>query len=336
MKQRWVIIAEFFSPTDNRWLDDFIEDDGLEFTKIPPVADRGSWHSRNAGITSLGGWVAHFKQARIAYRQGADGIIACFPQLAMCAALLKRFGRAKPKIIAHNFNLGALKPGPRQWLARLCAGQVDVFVVHSPSEVDSYARYLGVARDRLRFLPLQRGKIGIDREEATDAPYVLAMGSAHRDYPLLIRVVDRLGIPTRIVTSAALIAGLPKSPHVQFSSGLTEPECWQLLARARICVTPIANQVTASGQVTFVDAMQLGVPVIATDCPGTDGYIENGRTGILVPAEDEASLATAIQSLWTDPARRAVLSQASRTEAAERFSDPAAARSLAALIHDVG
>jgi glycosyltransferase involved in cell wall biosynthesis len=185
----------------------------------------------------------------------------------MCVALLKLIFRQKVRIIAYNFNLGALPRGRRQTLARLVAGKIDRFVVHSPLEVGSYAEYLGVPSGKVSFIPLQRGKIDIMRDEDDREPYLLALGSANRDYVTLIAAVDALKIRTVIVTRPDALDALPCSPYVTFMSGLSQTECNELLARARISVTPVANQGTASGQITFLTAMQLGVPVIASRCP---------------------------------------------------------------------
>lgn len=333
--RRWVVIAAFFSGKSDRWLDDFIEDPRVSFEKVIPSRSRESWHVKKLAITSLSGWLGHLLHARAAYRRQPDGIVTCFPQLAMCAAIWKCLGRAKPPIIAYNYNLGPLRPGLRQWLARRVAQQIDIYVVHAPQEVDSYAVYLGVPQDRIRFVPLQRGLIKVPRGEDLDTPFLLAMGSAHRDYPTLIRAVDRLGIPTIIVTRASDVAQLPRSPHVTFLSGLSQQECLELLSRSRVCVTPIANQQTASGQITIINAMQLGVPVIATRSPGVEGYIENGRTGLYVEPFDVDDMTAVIDCLWSDTDLRAALSEHGRAEALKRFSDEAAAAKLHELISEL-
>ena len=333
---RWTVVAAFFTGAESRWLDDFIDDPGRVFRKQGLVgrSTAEDWHARGPR-TPLGRWLGHLRQARAALADRPDGVIACYPQLAMCVALLKRLGRHKPQIIAYNYNLGGFPGGPKRRLARFVASQIDAYVVHSPVEVEAYARYLDVAPDRVRFIPLQRGRIEMPRVEDMEAPFLLAMGSAGRDYPTLIAAVDALGIRTVIVTRPSDAETLPRSRHVELRSGLSAQDCMALLSRARLSVTPISNLTTASGQVTVLNAMQLGVPVIATRCPGTDGYVEDGRTGLLVPPSDMPALQAAIASLWNDPARRAALSEAARREAAARFSDEAAAAALAALMDDL-
>jgi glycosyltransferase involved in cell wall biosynthesis len=335
-KERWAVVAHFFNGHDDRWLDDFIDSPQVEFTKILPVSGAGSWHSRKSKLTSQREWLGYFRQALKAFRQRPDGIIACFPQLAICTALLKKVTRRNVSIIAYNFNLGALHPGRRQSAVRFVANQIDYFVVHSPSEIESYASYLGVAKEKVRFIPLQQGEVDLVRSEDLDDPYLIAMGSAGRDYHTLLKAVNELRIRSIVISRPDIIETLPVSSNVTFMSSLSPEECMRLLSSARLSVTPIANQETASGQVTFLSAMQLGVPLIATRCPGTDGYIEDGKTGILVAPRSVEDMKAAILSLWINEARRHELSTEGRKAFSRNFSDQAAADRLQKLIERAG
>lgn len=54
---------------------------------------------------------------------------------------------------------------------------------------------------------------------------------------------------------------------------------------------------------SVIEAMCLGLPVIATDCPcgGTAELIEDGKNGILVPVGDEKALAEAMKKILLNP-----------------------------------
>jgi len=52
----------------------------------------------------------------------------------------------------------------------------------------------------------------------------------------------------------------------------------------------------------LLQALALGVPVVAADCPsGPDEILEHGRYGLLVPPDDLESLTEAIAMVLTDP-----------------------------------
>ena len=71
---------------------------------------------------------------------------------------------------------------------------------------------------------------------------------------------------------------------------------------------------------TIVEAMAAGVPVVATRSEGACEIIEDGHTGRLVPVQDVASLAKAINDLLIDTNERARLSVNARQAVRERFS----------------
>lgn len=54
---------------------------------------------------------------------------------------------------------------------------------------------------------------------------------------------------------------------------------------------------------SMLEAIALGVPVVATDCPigGSKAYIENGKNGFLVPVGDKEALTAAMEQLADNP-----------------------------------
>ena len=67
---------------------------------------------------------------------------------------------------------------------------------------------------------------------------------------------------------------------------------------AKVCVRPLAD----GGEGT-VEALALGVPAIATNCPigGCKMYIKHGENGLLVPVGNAKALAEAMKQLASDP-----------------------------------
>ena len=69
-----------------------------------------------------------------------------------------------------------------------------------------------------------------------------------------------------------------------------------------------------------LEAMAASRPVIAAAVGGNAEAIEDGRTGLLVPARDAAALAGAIRDLAADPERARRIGAAARTRVARCFS----------------
>jgi glycosyltransferase involved in cell wall biosynthesis len=72
-----------------------------------------------------------------------------------------------------------------------------------------------------------------------------------------------------------------------------------------------------------LEAMACGTPVVAVDCPGAvRELIEDGRTGLIVPNDDPAALAAAIDRVAGDPAFARALAANARAALTEKFSLP--------------
>jgi glycosyltransferase involved in cell wall biosynthesis len=70
--------------------------------------------------------------------------------------------------------------------------------------------------------------------------------------------------------------------------------------------------------IVVAEALALGIPIVATDCPSGPGEIlDHGRYGVLVPPEDVSELAKGISRILSDPKLCAELSLAGQKRAAE-------------------
>jgi glycosyltransferase involved in cell wall biosynthesis len=72
---------------------------------------------------------------------------------------------------------------------------------------------------------------------------------------------------------------------------------------------------------TLIEALAAYVPVVATAIGGIPEIIDDGRTGVLVPAPPTAeAVATALAALLEEPARRVSLAESGRRDYLERFT----------------
>jgi glycosyltransferase involved in cell wall biosynthesis len=69
--------------------------------------------------------------------------------------------------------------------------------------------------------------------------------------------------------------------------------------------------------VTIVGGMHLGKAQVITDSAGIRDYAENEKTALLVPAQDPAAFAEAVERLLDDPPLRERLGRAAQAFAAE-------------------
>lgn len=330
----WTVAAPFFTAGDeaDRWLDDLVDTPTHRFLKIPaaPVPG-GDWHGRAMRATPFGQWLRHWRQSARALNRG-EGVVTVFPQLALTAAIQRRIRRRDTPIVAWCFNIGRFPTGWKRRLTTVFLRSIDMFVVHSRGELALLRDRLMIEEDRICFVPLQRAAIPDMAEEDEDAPFALAMGSANRDYATLFEACRRTGLPLTLVAARHAQPAEPPPPNVTLRGTLDPAACLRLAQQARMSIVPLADVAAASGQITLVEAMRMGRPLIVTDGIGSRDYVADGSTGLLVPPRDPAALATAMRRLWDDGALRTRLASGARRFAEESLSDEAAADALARIL----
>ena len=86
--------------------------------------------------------------------------------------------------------------------------------------------------------------------------------------------------------------------------------------------------------VSVMQAMAMGVPVVANGVGGLYDLIEDGVTGVMVPAADPAALADAIWRLLNNPGERMEMAKQAREMIEKEFSAELVAQRLTAYYRD--
>ncbi|MEW6359070.1 MAG: glycosyltransferase [Planctomycetota bacterium] len=87
--------------------------------------------------------------------------------------------------------------------------------------------------------------------------------------------------------------------------------------------------------VSILEAMAAGKTIVATDVPGTNEAVENGKNGLLVPLHDSDALAAALLHLHEHPPLAQSLALAGRKKAEEQYSLKKIVSEYARLYHDL-
>ncbi|WP_245537821.1 glycosyltransferase family 4 protein [Tsukamurella paurometabola] len=194
----------------------------------------------------------------------------------------------------------------------------------------------GVPASRLQFVPL-----GIDTEFYGEQPLpetpglVMSAGEDRfRDHATLIgavAAVRRNRPETRLELASALPFDAPDglvTVHTERLNGRIR----ELYRRASVVAVALHPTVTGSGLTVVLEAMASGRPIVVTDNPGVDDYVEHGVTGLTVPAGDCAAMAGAIESLLSDDGMRIEMGRAAAKRAREQFTSAIMVDHLARML----
>lgn len=183
---------------------------------------------------------------------------------------------------------------------------------------------LGIAAD-------QPVLINVGRQEHPKGQWTLLQAAASllpRNPELRVLIAGREGHMTPALRSMHAQLGL--NGHVVFLGHRTDVP--DLLAASDIFVFPSLHEGLGGAA---LEAMALGLPVVASDLPALREVVEHGRTGVLVPADSPEALAGALDALIGDTALRAEYGQRARGRFHARFDLARSARRMIALYHTV-
>jgi rhamnosyl/mannosyltransferase len=203
-------------------------------------------------------------------------------------------------------------------------------------------------RDRFRIVPsgidaaplftLDRDRPGARAlRESFGDPFLLFVGRL-RYYKGLHVLLDAMPqIDARLVIVGegpvgealrAQASRLGLNEKVHFAGRVSDAQLHDHLAAAGIGVLP-SNTPTEAFGLALAEYMAAGLPVISTELGTGTSYVNNhGETGLVVPPNNSAALATGIQKLLADPALRARMGAAGRLRVRENFTTEAMIRGM--------
>ena len=87
--------------------------------------------------------------------------------------------------------------------------------------------------------------------------------------------------------------------------------------------------------IALLEAMALGVPLVASAIPGNRRLVTDFEEGRLAPPDDPETLARVIIELWDNYDRAIEMGRAARSRVEKEFSIQAVARKHLALFHKI-
>jgi len=304
------------------WLVDWSDSEHEDFVWACESAEIGARVLRGAALgTTVGkrshrlrSWPTYISLARRGLREaGGAPLIAWQPIAGALAGLLRR--RSKSPLVVLNPLIDPATPSLRRRILLAGVGRADRVVFFGTQAMEDGVS-LGLLRQRLRFVPL-----GVRIAESWSPPtgdYFLAVGREERDWQTLAKAAEGLDLEVRVIGPAALDepGSLVLVPQIDRRRML------EMMEGARAIVVPLTATARSAGQLTVLDGISVGRPVVTMRSPGVEDYL-NSSTAILVSPGDSTALREALVRLsnpaFAEQMGRSALSAARRAFTLERF-----------------
>jgi glycosyltransferase involved in cell wall biosynthesis len=210
----------------------------------------------------------------------------------------------------------------RSWLRR-CARGTDLFIYWSTNQRAILNEQLGIADDRLFFVPFGiETDYFLPRDIADQGNYVLAAGfDRGRDYRTFLLAVAELDIPVKLLCPPRLIADLPIPRNVELLGTVDKARYRKLVQRATVVVVPVDPQVVyPTGQTVLLNAMSCEVPTVVTRTAALSDYTRHGQNTWTVAGSDPEALREGIAHVLGDAALSAAIARGGREDVASTFN----------------
>jgi glycosyltransferase involved in cell wall biosynthesis len=191
---------------------------------------------------------------------------------------------------------------------------------------------MGVAGEKLvvipNGIPAPAGQV-IASDSPDAPPLVGSVGrlESPKGYEYLVDAAALVGervpdVRVRLVGDGVLRGALGARVVAAGLDGRVELAGWsdEPLAEIAAMDVYVVSSVTETTNLTVLEAMALGKPVVVTNVGGLPEVVEDGVTGLVVPPRDPGALADAVVSLLGDPELRARMGAAGRERFLERFT----------------
>ncbi|PIR84675.1 hypothetical protein COU16_01395 [Candidatus Kaiserbacteria bacterium CG10_big_fil_rev_8_21_14_0_10_47_16] len=159
---------------------------------------------------------------------------------------------------------------------------------------------------------------------------IQAVALLTKDYPDISLMIAGDG-PER-ARLETLVSSLEIRPQVTFLGSIPQKDAEQLFAESSITVLNSTYEGLPFG---VLMSFAVGTPVIATNIPGTDEVVHDGKTGLLIPTENPAELARAIAGLFEDETLRTTLTSGGTALLNADFSWEAHIKKLRHLLYGI-
>ena len=178
---------------------------------------------------------------------------------------------------------------------------IDAIVCATTSDIEKYSSKFNIPREKLPFI-----RWGV-KDHAKDyqcfgnddgEKYIFSAGKSNRDWEFVFETFGHSKY------NAVIIGAEPnyknRFGNMKVMPNISDTEYYDALANSYCVVLSLKDATVAAGQITLIQAMQFGKPIVVTRAEGlTNDYVVQGENGLIIEKDKQAVL-NAVELLYKD------------------------------------
>lgn len=207
---------------------------------------------------------------------------------------------------------------------------INKIICFSSTEPEYYSNLFKIEKSKFIYVPLgEELNVNVGKNADLEREGVVSIGFSNRDYGFLIKTFEELPYDLKIYADHDEVY----ADNIVMTGEVLGKRVGDVLNKTKLLVIPLQDRNISAGQLTVLHAMQLGVPVVATDSDGIRDFIEDGKNGYLV--ENDVTLwKNTIQRLLSDKETWNKMSQNTKEMYIKDHTVTSMAKNIAKIVID--
>ena len=233
----------------------------------------------------------------IAYQQFYGLILA---MLCRIFRVKKQFALVVMTVIYKDKRGGALRRLYKKFYEYAIQSEyIDAMTCVTTVECVNYSQIFNIPPEKFHYIKwgVKDHSIGY-RCSSNEKKYIFSAGRSNRDWEFVFETIG--GSKYNAVVVGAELDYQNRFDNIDVLSNIPDGEYYTALAEAYCVFLSIKDVTISAGQITLIQAMQFGKPIVLTQSDGlTNDYVVHGENGLIVEKDREAVL-KALELLYTD------------------------------------
>lgn len=210
---------------------------------------------------------------------------------------------------------------------------VDFFTSVASVQCDDFRKYFKADSSKFQYLPWGITDLFPNYESLKAdnvSPYFFCAGRSNRDWSIVFDTFGNTGLPCKFICSDVNYAN--KYRNIQVLSNVSDEEYFSLSLNSHCVIISIRDCNLAGGEITILNAMQFGKPVILIQDNPYNDYVFNGITGYIVP-KDSVKILEVANDMMNNHDLRNKMARNARKYYEENFSIYSVGKNIGNLIN---